>query len=428
MSCVLDVSALYHLRVKIPKYQAEPVVKPNSVENPSIRRFQCCEKLFSDLSSLCLHQMSHEKEKTPFEKFLENENKREGRQKSKLECNFCGKLLSCEAARKVHERTQHKEGGHTCKYCGKFFGIKVNGLTHEKRMHRMEESLITPFKCEICEQGFTKEFNFDQHMKRHKNGEIDDLNSEQTCETCQKSYKSKRDLNRHIRRMHQSSLWTSYTCQYCGKFFSRKADGQVHERKVHRQLVESSKEFKCQFCIRGFDTEKYLQLHEDNHKNGELTCKTCGKEFYYQAQCKTHENYCGEEEEKYICHYCSKEFARKGALLPHFASHFDIFKFSCEQCGKSFKRKEALKRHLVALHSEIKKTQTIQCEICAKILSSTAALKRHMKQTHDAGTKIVSDEYEQVEILHENEEKREFFVVEEQDVAQTIEVYSFMIY
>lgn len=308
-------------------------------------------------------------------------------------------------------------------------------------------------------------------MKRHESGMFEDRNTEQTCEICNNTYKSKRDLRRHFSRMHVNNLWTSYTCQFCGKFFNRKSDGQVHERKVHRLLVEQNKDFKCHFCVRGFDTDKFRQLHEKNHKMGELNCKNCRKEFYYRAQCKSHEVVCGvgdliadDTRESFICDCCGKSFARKGSLLPHFASHFPLFTFSCELCGKTFKRKEALKRHLIALHSE-QQGSLIQCEVCAKILSSMTALKRHHKQTHDIGKKIpksatksylsdfchssfpnniglenhkrdshvqftldVGDKNkEKTELVTVEDQSKEVFVVEEQDVAQTIEVYSFMI-
>lgn len=277
-------------------------------------------------------------------------------------------------------------------------------------------------------------------MKRHASGLFED--AEQMCEVCHQSYKSKRDLSRHFRRMHGTN--TSYTCQYCGKFFSRKSDGQVHERKVHRLLVEHDKDFKCRFCVRGFDTAKFRELHEQNHQRGELNCKNCGKEYYYRAQCKSHEMICGAGaagDDLYTCDYCNKTMARKGSLLPHFATHFSIFTFFCELCGKSYKRKEALKRHLVALHSE-ERDSLIQCEVCAKILSSMTALKRHHKQTHDIGRKIPEKEVKSYlkQESHVNLDERttegtivpvqgesEVFIVEEQDVAQTIEVYSFMI-
>lgn len=294
-------------------------------------------------------------------------------------------------------------------------------------------------------------------MKRHNSGEFDDEKSEQTCKICNNKYKSKRDLNRHARRMHRTDMWTSYTCQYCGKFFTRKSDGQVHERKVHRLQVEEDKHFKCHFCVRGFDTEYFRQLHEQNHKMGELNCRNCKKQFYYRAQCKSHEVVCGignlfddDSKELYICHYCNKTFTRKGSLLPHFSNHLSIFMFSCELCGNSFKRKETLKRHLVTLHSE-QRGSLIQCEVCAKILSSMAALKRHHKQTHDKGKKLqenttchysdvinqnsFKDDYHEYVLddktkdnvkmeQFEEERNEEIFVVEEQDVAQTIEVYS----
>lgn len=188
MKCVLDVTALHYLCVKIPKYKDEPLVQRNTIKVFD-KKFvnKCCGKFYTELGSLFVHQaIIHQSDKrlsseeveetdedyfkaarnnvtpesqTPknqFEKFLLNKREKKEKLKTKLECTFCGKLLSNESAKKVHERTQHKEGGHTCKYCGKYFRIRVNGMTHENRMHKTEENLLKPFKCSICLQGFTK--------------------------------------------------------------------------------------------------------------------------------------------------------------------------------------------------------------------------------------------------------------------------------
>lgn len=176
MKCVLDVTALQYLSVIVPKYKGASRIIQRNETKPKIFVNKCkqCERFYTDIASLILHQVKCFKKvvesnedyfgvprniepdlnstKNPFEKFLHDKSEK----KPHFECSFCGKLLSNASAKKIHEKTQHRDGGHTCKYCGKHFRIKINGITHEKRVHHTEEVSDKPFKCGICGRGFTK--------------------------------------------------------------------------------------------------------------------------------------------------------------------------------------------------------------------------------------------------------------------------------
>lgn len=188
---MLDISALQHLCVKIPKYHGEPLVQKNDTKiliQKFVHKCKQCEKFYTDIGSLVLHQIinhqfgkknflledvvetdenffntkknnvipDRQKTENQFEQFLQDKTAKEEKLKSKFECMFCGKSVNSEHAKRVHERNQHKTGGHTCKYCGKYFPKKVNGVMHEKRVHKAEDNKTKAFKCQICDQGFHK--------------------------------------------------------------------------------------------------------------------------------------------------------------------------------------------------------------------------------------------------------------------------------
>lgn len=209
-------------------------------------------------------------------------------------------------------------------------------------------------------------------------------NNALTCSECHNVYNTKRDLNRHFRRMHNIS--EPYSCRFCKKWFKRKSDGIVHERKVHRQLVEQQKPFRCRHCIRGFDTKKFLEQHEAGHSNGELKCRYCDKEFFYASLRTFHETTCHPETMLAVgfeCDYCGQVFSRKGSLVAHFSRHVTSIEFICHICAQPFKRNDGLQRHLRNVHGGLLPNNGDQtCPECGLDFVTVKSLKMHIRKIH----------------------------------------------
>lgn len=107
----------------------------------------------------------------------------------KFECKFCGKGVKYRNHIRRHMRT-HEDIKIQCKFCDKTFTRKDNLKDHE-------ESCLKTFHCDICNQEFkfNREFDFKRHMQTHQN-------NIHTCQFCGKQLSRKDALLRHMRNQH----------------------------------------------------------------------------------------------------------------------------------------------------------------------------------------------------------------------------------
>ncbi|XP_033231832.1 zinc finger protein 595-like [Belonocnema kinseyi] len=112
-----------------------------------------------------------------------------------------------------------------------------------------------------------------------------------TCEKCARSYKWKRDLNRHLK--YECDVNPQFTCNFCGKLFRRKSHMNGHIVQVH-QKIDSKKSVlmhKCDKCFRSYASLKTLNRHKRlDH---------------------------AEIKQKFTCHYCGCKMKEKSNLSKH---------------------------------------------------------------------------------------------------------------
>lgn len=86
-------------------------------------------------------------------------------------------------------------------------------------------------------------------------------------EDCDREYKSKFNLKKHIQTWHLNAI--SFNCKVCNKKFVSKQN-----LREHNFIHLNKKPFKCTFCGKKFRQSSQLCLHKRSHKkNYGETCK-----------------------------------------------------------------------------------------------------------------------------------------------------------
>ena len=173
---------------------------------------------------------------------------------------------------KRHLSESHQEAGkiYFCCQCEAKFGVQRSLDSHTREKHNE----VTHFKCDICENSYTR----DSSLKRHKRithnideskaiipGTTKKNKNLNECVLCESMFTQKTDLNRHIKTVHNTSnnSQEKFQCKTCNKDFQRIDHLQRHE-KIHQK---SSIKIVCEVCLNHFVTKDELKMHRiANHE------------------------------------------------------------------------------------------------------------------------------------------------------------------
>ena len=149
-----------------------------------------------------------------------------------------------------------------------------------------------------------------------------------------------------------------------------------------------------QICEKVFKTKSTLKRHINTiHKNGDVySCnnyyvendeksnkKKCDRIHNRKDSCKNHVHNVHEGIKKYNCGICNKNFSEKFHLNRHIINMHEVKKAKCEFCRKSFFDSYILKRHIDSVHEGDNK---YECDSCEKLFSNESHRKRHIHSVH----------------------------------------------
>ena len=217
------------------------------------------------------------------------------------------------------------------------------------------------------------------------------------CKICNKSFRRKDDLERHV-RIHSDHR--PFVCEVCKSSFKR-----ADHLKKHMLVHSWKRPFSCLLCTRDFVQKSHLNRHIStcngfSHVNSTETNEaatnslsedisilpqTCdsflqavnsnGSENLHQkssnSENRTHSYV---DNRRFGCKDCSRTFQRKEGLERHVRIHSGSRPFVCEICKSSFKRADHLKNHML-VHS---RRRPFSCMMCTSTFASSCDLKRHL--------------------------------------------------
>ncbi|CAG9763105.1 unnamed protein product [Ceutorhynchus assimilis] len=330
-----------------------------------------------------------------------------------FDCPLCPEQKFSKPALFIkHIDTKHqKRYMYNCSQCGKGFHSKT--LCSE---HMNVHLGVKPFRCIVCNAGFTYTKSVVTHQLKAHRVEILGKAHTTECTFCRNRFVSVASLERHVQQVHSGPKRPKekiHLCDICGMGFAKKNKMVVHQR-VHTGV----KPYSCRYCEKSFSKSGERNCHERIH-TGErpFSCEYCGKAFRQSAPFKVHiRTHTGER--PYVCELCTKGFTTNQGLRLHKRNctsgdaaddnyvicniknedceEIPIKKeFKCPKCPKTFSTSGKLKAHRkihLKSNKDFVETHTYKfdflqdlyiCNTCSAEFQQETEAKDHIKNIHE---------------------------------------------
>ena len=128
-----------------------------------------------------------------------------------------------------------------------------------------------------------------------------------------------------------------WECDYCTRGFSSERAKEQHEDAVHS--------FECDYCTRQFNSERAKEQHQKAvHAAYSCECDYCDRQFSSDQAKEQHT----EAVHGFLCGECGKLFASANSLDQHLNSHVHAPRniACCFRCNATFAQPSALAHHV----------------------------------------------------------------------------------
>lgn len=372
----------------------------------------------------------------------QQESKMAHLQKSRQHCSICQKSFGKPAILRRHIATVHK--GKTNNHCDSehqnlanngtvadlsernFYGecakvkeeiqndinfeidnIEISNISNDETT--CDDLILNNVKCELKEDEFNENITEDL-ISEEKLSNYYKYKKPKECESCHKVFSDGACLRRHVRTVHEGM---KFNCDFCEKSFSQLPNlkihiGTVHEDGTSNKWREKYEKYRnpqeCNICQKSFVDATVLRRHvktvhekvesqiKNVHEGSKKVniCNLCEKSFYFQSDLVSHMAFLHEQQggglekeqnTKFNCEFCKKEFGRKAHLNEHLNAYHDKPKdFKCEFCDETFRKLSSLKTHCIEIHD---KQKFLKCRQCGKEFAQSQSLKEHVLFVHE---------------------------------------------
>ena len=169
--------------------------------------------------------------------------------------------------------------------------------------------------------------------------------SRKNCNQCEKSYRGKQELKRHIKSAHDGVVYPCDQCEYEAKL-------KFH-LKIHIQSVHDGARYPCNQCGITFSHQSGLNTHQKSVHEGILyPCDVCSFWGPSNAVVLKHKKFV-HAGAKIKCKHCDKTFSAPASMYRHMKVHNgDGLKFPCDSCNYKATQSSSLIRHKRLIHEE----------------------------------------------------------------------------
>lgn len=267
-------------------------------------------------------------------------------------CKYCGKKFVRQISLNHHlsrctklptdensdESDPRNEVELLCTRCNSVFNSPEDLIRHRETTHNAKcpnEDGTVEYFCAHCNLQCPSQAKLYSHLQTHRDHKknpknevykdlmtVDTATKKWICNICQKPYSNKSNLRRHI-SLHDLDERKEFKCPFCSRVFQYQRYLQHHIAYMHKPQEE--KEHEC--CICGLtcttksSLKRHMMLHTGELENSKIfECEKCHKKFKYKKELETHLQY-HLDERPYPCDKCNYRARTYFNLMHHFGTH-----------------------------------------------------------------------------------------------------------
>jgi KRAB domain-containing zinc finger protein len=173
-----------------------------------------------------------------------------------------------------------------------------------------------------------------------------------------------------------------FACGECPLKFSIHQAWEEHVIENHDPSTYKPEEHICIKCWQDFKTKAQLNRHiKINHNPPQFSCEYCSKKFFYDYLLVAHTKSAHLNEKSFKCTMpdCHESFSIKVLLNNHIERiHNKNYTIKCDNCEYKCYNKNELKLH-TAMHLRSTDERPHKCDICKIPFKYENHLKQHKK-------------------------------------------------
>ena len=342
---------------------------------------------------------------------------------SKFTCKVCSHQLPSLYLLLRHLQKEHgvSEYDYTCDVCHRGFVTKKSLARHTRAYHGAKQQ----HTCTQCNKTVAYHSSLVRHVRivhgtQRSSGEarlpsrssLRGVSSHDfTCDLCDRGFKSKVSLARHIEAQHSGAK--QHACSHCDKMFAYQCSLARHMRREHgiQRLVSEAtlpdrsslrrpkkkwrrplETYQCDTCGKSFNGRMVFKRHlKVMHKTGPVACDVCGVVLSTRKGLKLHKKgQHGPNGSRFVCGICSTVFMKPCCLRKHIVGHRDELEDTGENksiATHKYNGENNIDQD-VNLTESLKVIRRIRylyvCEFCEQRYASFRGFRAHMVLVHDS--------------------------------------------